>query len=331
MLILFYLLISILVIIVLSTKFKLNPAISLFIGGILLGVLLNIGLKETLSLQVIGLINSFKGIGLIILFSCIIGQILKESNSIKRFGNIILNSFQNKSLFSVNILGLLIGTVVFCDSAFLILNGISRSIASSSSLSLSSLNLSLSGGLYSSHTLIPPTPGPIAMIGNFNMIDQIGSVMTLGILVSIPSSLIAFLFARTLIIKDKSSIQNKIKRFKNPNIFSYLTILIPLLLISLNTISDIITFDNNSYLYNIINYIGNPIIALFIGVVLSLFIPRKKKLNSIIKNSLNDFLPIVLNKTPNQINKEWSTLTTKGSVPNGRLNKDTILLRTLDK
>tara|TARA_B000000475_G_scaffold231233_1_gene196988 strand:+ start:6824 stop:8134 length:1311 start_codon:yes stop_codon:yes gene_type:complete len=294
MLILFYLLISILVIIVLSTKFKLNPAISLFIGGILLGVLLNIGLKETLSLQVIGLINSFKGIGLIILFSCIIGQILKESNSIKRFGNIILNSFQNKSLFSVNILGLLIGTVVFCDSAFLILNGISRSIASSSSLSLSSLNLSLSGGLYSSHTLIPPTPGPIAMIGNFNMIDQIGSVMTLGILVSIPSSLIAFLFARTLIIKDKSSIQNKIKRFKNPNIFSYLTILIPLLLISLNTISDIITFDNNSYLYNIINYIGNPIIALFIGVVLSLFIPRKKKLNSIIKNSLNDFLPIVL-------------------------------------
>jgi len=294
MLILFYLLISILVIIVLSTKFKLNPAVSLFIGGILLGVLLNIGLKETLSLQVIGLINSFKGIGLIILFSCIIGQILKESNSIKRFGNIILNSFQNKSLFSVNILGLLIGTVVFCDSAFLILNGISRSIASSSSLSLSSLNLSLSGGLYSSHTLIPPTPGPIAMIGNFNMIDQIGSVMTLGILVSIPSSLIAFLFARTLIIKDKSSIQNKIKRFKNPNIFSYLTILIPLLLISLNTISDIITFDNNSYLYNIINYIGNPIIALFIGVVLSLFIPRKKKLNSIIKNSLNDFLPIVL-------------------------------------
>ena len=294
MLILFYGLISILVIIVLSTKFKLNPAISLFIGGILLGVLLNIGLKETLSLQVIGLINSFKGIGLIILFSCIIGQILKESNSIKRFGNIILNSFQNKSLFSVNILGLLIGTVVFCDSAFLILNGISRSIASSSSLSLSSLNLSLSGGLYSSHTLIPPTPGPIAMIGNFNMIDQIGSVMTLGILVSIPSSLIAFLFARTLIIKDKSSIQNKIKRFKNPNIFSYLTILIPLLLISLNTISDIITFDNNSYLYNIINYIGNPIIALFIGVVLSLFIPRKKKLNSIIKNSLNDFLPIVL-------------------------------------
>jgi hypothetical protein len=45
----------------------------------------------------------------------------------------------------------------------------------------------------------------------------------------------------------------------------------------------------------------------------------------------DDFIPIVLNKTPKQIDKEWSTLTTKQSVPNGRLNKDTILLRAVDK
>lgn len=45
----------------------------------------------------------------------------------------------------------------------------------------------------------------------------------------------------------------------------------------------------------------------------------------------DDFLPIVLNKTPKQIDSEWKNLTTKGSVPNGRLNKDTILLRALDK
>ena len=201
MLILLYLFLSIIIIILLSTKFKLNPALSLLIGGISLGVFLEIGLINTLLFQFDGFINSIKGIGLLIFFSCIIGQVLKETNSIKKFGNIILNSFRSKSLFSLNILGLFIGTVVFCDSAFLILNGISRSIASSSSLSLTSLNLSLSGGLYSSHTLIPPTPGPIAMIDNFNLLDQIGSVMILGIIVSIPSSLIAYFFARALIKK----------------------------------------------------------------------------------------------------------------------------------
>lgn len=44
-----------------------------------------------------------------------------------------------------------------------------------------------------------------------------------------------------------------------------------------------------------------------------------------------DFLKIVLTKTPNQINKEWSKLTTKTTEANGRVNKDTILLRVLDK
>jgi len=43
------------------------------------------------------------------------------------------------------------------------------------------------------------------------------------------------------------------------------------------------------------------------------------------------FIPIVLSKTPNQVDKEWKTLTTKTSVPNGRINSDTILLRVMDK
>jgi hypothetical protein len=43
------------------------------------------------------------------------------------------------------------------------------------------------------------------------------------------------------------------------------------------------------------------------------------------------FLPVVLKKTPNQIDKEWKTLTTKATVPNGRINKDTVLLRVIDK
>lgn len=44
-----------------------------------------------------------------------------------------------------------------------------------------------------------------------------------------------------------------------------------------------------------------------------------------------DFLPIVLSKTPNQINKEWNSLTTKPQGTTGRINKDTIILRALDK
>jgi len=43
------------------------------------------------------------------------------------------------------------------------------------------------------------------------------------------------------------------------------------------------------------------------------------------------FLPIVLKKTVNQIGKEWDKLTTKTTVPTGRINADTILLRVEHK
>jgi len=45
----------------------------------------------------------------------------------------------------------------------------------------------------------------------------------------------------------------------------------------------------------------------------------------------DEFLPIVLKKTIKQIDTEWSKLTTKTIKTNGRINKDTILLRVMDK
>lgn len=44
-----------------------------------------------------------------------------------------------------------------------------------------------------------------------------------------------------------------------------------------------------------------------------------------------EFLKIVLNKMPKQIDIEWKKLTTKTTAANGRLNTDTILLKVLSK
>jgi GntP family gluconate:H+ symporter len=295
MIILIHLSLSVLSVIILNSKLKLNPILSLFIGSIILGILLEMTISEIFNHQVTGFFLSIKNIGLIIFFSCVIGQYLKETRSIEKFGNLLLNNFQKQTLLSINMLGLFIGTVVFCDSAFLILNGISRSIASSSSISLTSLNLSLSGGLYSSHTLIPPTPGPIAAINNFNVIDNIGTIMILGILVSIPSSLIAFLFSRRFIKKNKIKIKKNLNSKDNASLMAYLSIVIPLLLISLNTISNLFDNINETTIYRSIKFIGNPNFALFVGMILSFFIPYKKiKVNKIFISTIKDFLPIIL-------------------------------------
>jgi len=45
----------------------------------------------------------------------------------------------------------------------------------------------------------------------------------------------------------------------------------------------------------------------------------------------DEFIPAILSKTVKQIDNEWNKLTTKSTVPNGRINKDTILLKAMDK
>ena len=295
MIIFFYLLTAVVLIIILTSRLKFNPAISLLIASFFLGLILELNLIKIFILVYDGIWNSVKGIGLIILFSCIIGQFLKESNSIKNFGNLLIKNLKSNSILSLNFLGLFVGTVVFCDSAFLILNGISRSIASTSSISLNSLNLSLAGGLYSSHTLIPPTPGPIAAISNFNLLDNIGMVMILGVIVAIPSSIISYLFAKKIMVKSRLINIKKSQKINKPHILAYMSIIIPLVLISLNTLTNLINKNEFLLLQNTFRFIGNPISALLLGSIFSYLIPRENRNNiEIIKNSFKDFIPIIL-------------------------------------
>ena len=297
MIIFLYLALSILFIIITTSKFNWHPIFSLFFACFLCGILMGLPLFEIIDSIKNGFGNTLKSIGLIIVFSIIMGEFLKESGSIKMFGNLILSKFKNNSILSLNFLGLFLGIVVFCDSGFLILNSISKSIVSSSNISLASLNLSLSGGLYTSHTLIPPTPGPLAAISNLNANQYIGYAIIIGSIVSIPSSLISFFYAK----KFSKNIQidlNKIKKINNKKlILPFLVILTPTLLIGSSTFLNIIELNENSNsIYQILKILGNPLIAISIGTIICFLLPSKSQNNKKkwIQNSLKISGPILI-------------------------------------
>ena len=297
MIIFLYLALSILFIIITTSKFNWHPIFSLFFACFLCGILMGLPLFEIINSIKNGFGNTLKSIGLIIVFSIIMGEFLKESGSIKMFGNLILSKFKNNSILSLNFLGLFLGIVVFCDSGFLILNSISKSIVSSSNISLASLNLSLSGGLYTSHTLIPPTPGPLAAISNLNANQYIGYAIIIGSIVSIPSSLISFFYAK----KFSKNIQidlNKIKKINNKKlILPFLVILTPTLLIGSSTFLNIIEPNENSNsIFQILKILGNPLIAISIGTIICFLLPSKSQNNKKkwIQNSLKISGPILI-------------------------------------
>ena len=290
-----YLFGSVLLIILLSAKYKIHPVISLIIVSFFLGLLLEIRAIDILKFIFEGILNSFYGIGLIIFFSCVIGQCLKKSSSLIIFSQILINTFKNKTLSSLNIIGLFIGSVVFCDSAFLVLSGLTKSISSTATYSLNSLNLSLAGGLYTSHNLIPPTPGPVAILNNFNSIELIGDVILYGFLVSIPATLVSIIFASRLVKRKKIKIDYNFNVNYKKIILPFLVIIIPLLIISVNTLSELIGLNLSNEEVKFIKRISNANFALLVGAIMSLFLPKvyenKKR---IITDSFKDFYPIIL-------------------------------------
>ena len=290
-----YLFGSVILIILLSTKFKFHPVSSLISVSIILGILLKIEFLDILKFIFEGAINSILGIGLIIFFSCVIGQCLKQSSSLIVFSQLILKTFKDKTLSSLNIIGLFIGSVVFCDSAFLVLSGITKTISTTSAYSLNSLNISLAGGLYTSHNLIPPTPGPLAILNNFSSMELIGDVIIYGFIVSIPSSLISLFIASKIINKTRIKINFKTGISYKKVFLPFMVIFIPLLIISINSIVELIGFNLSHQQIENIKKLSNANYALFAGMILSFFLPKIKSIKRVIlMESLKDFYPIIL-------------------------------------
>ena len=177
------------------------------------------------------------------------------------------------------------GIPVFCDSGFVVLSPISRALAAQSNVSLAVMGTALSGGLYATHCLVPPTPGPIAMAGTLNA--DLGLTILVGLVISIPAVVVAVLYAKLVASKidipansEYTLDELKEKYGKLPGtLHSFSPILLPIVLIALSSVA---AFPGSpfgtGFLYTFITFIGNPVVALLLGVFLAItLIPAQEK------------------------------------------------------
>jgi len=125
------------------------------------------------------------------------------------------------------------------------LSSLNRALTKKAGLSLSITAIALSLGLYATHTMVPPTPGPVAAAGILKA--DLGLVIMLGLLVSIPVSITGLIFVKTIygkrfyiepeMIENNQSIETTYET-KPSLVLSILPILIPILLIILKSISE---------------------------------------------------------------------------------------------
>lgn len=294
---------SILAVIILTSRYKVNSFIALFLASLLLG-LLTLAPSDIVKTLKDGFGNTMSSIGLIIIFGTIIGVVLDKTGAAQSIANYILSKTGvQKGARAIAITGFITGMPIFCDSGFIILSGIARSFSQRCKLAMPVMAAVLGVSLYSVHCLIPPHPGATAAASLLNV--NMGHLIVLGILVAIPTSLAAYLCVKLLgrrFIKEAmtatqtTDIETAPAAMPSP-LLSLLPIVIPLLLISLKSSFALFKIAPELPLVKFCAFVGEPVIALLTGAVVSLLLIKqwtKAHLNGLFTEAVDKAGPILI-------------------------------------
>ena len=268
-------LLSIGFIVVAIAKFKVHPFITLILAAIITGFLFGLDGSTIVTKINEGFGKTLSSIGIIIAFGSIIGTFLEKSGGTTAIAKKLIKlTGESKSPLAMNLTGILVSIPVYCDSGFIILSSINKALSKKTGIPLIAFAVALSTGLYVSHVFVPPTPGPLAAAAALNA--DLGLVILLGICLAVISALPGYYWGMKS-IKFHSLEQGgeEIKEEEiNPKTGSlklFLPILVPILLIALRSIAQYpsLPFGEN-IISSAIIFIGNPLIALFIGFLFSL-------------------------------------------------------------
>lgn len=299
--------IGVLFIVISSAKFKLHPFLGLIIAALFVGIASGMPLADVVTNINEGFGGLMTSIGIIIVAGTIIGTILERSGAAYRMAEVVLRIVGPKHpQLAMSLIGYVVSIPVFCDSGYIILSSLQKSLAKRAAVPLATMAIALSTGLFATHTLVPPTPGPIAAAGNIGATNYLGTIIVIGLLVAIPVTLVGYLWAvyagRKVVVPADNEpaldYEEVIKSFgKMPSTFkSFLPIVLPIALIAIGSIATM-TMSADSSLTTLLVFFGSPTIALLCGVAAAfLLLPEMNEttLNDWIADSLKDAAPILL-------------------------------------
>ena len=283
MLLIILLLASVILIVFSTSKFRFHPFLALIFVAVLYGLFSGMPLTSIVDSLNRGFGGTIGQIGIVIIAGVIIGTFLEESGGAYAMASRILKITGEKQVpLTMAIIGYFVSIPVFADSSFVILTPLNKALSKEARISLAGSASALVLGLSVTHVLVPPTPGPIAAAGILDA--DLGLVIMMGIITSIPVLVVAWLYgakiaSRVYIDPNPEISQEEIRETLKtaPSAFrSFIPILLPILLIVMKSVSEFPTTPlGTGAPAEVIGFIGNPVIALLIGILVAFTLPRK--------------------------------------------------------
>lgn len=267
-----------------TAKLKLSPFITLLLAAFIAAFAYGLPAREIESTIRSGFGNIMGSIGLVIVLGTLIGVILERSGAAIVMAQAIIRVFgQSMPTLTMSMVGFFVSIPVFCDSGFVILNSLKRSFARTLHASPVALTVALSTGLFATHTLVPPTPGPIAAAGNLGLGDSLGLVIIAGLGFALLAALTGLVWARFCrdlpsneLAEEELALEKTADRTNAPSTLSaFAPIFVPIALICIGSVANYpADLLGRGGLYEVCNFLGKPLNALVIGLACALVLIR---------------------------------------------------------
>ena len=272
---------AIIVMVAAISKYKIHPFLSIMAVSLIFGVIAGIPLKDIPGVIGAGFSGTFTSIGIVIIFGALVGTLLEKTGAALKMADVVVTLVGKKNPeLAIIIMGWIVSIPVFCDSGFVVLNPIRKALVKRTGASSVAMTVALSMGLYISHCFIPPTPGPIAAANALGIGDNILLVIGLGALLSIPPLIAGYLFAKYIgkrvSARDDNADMDLVKSYEEliaeygrlpSGVMSFAPIIVPIFLMGLAS-----AFSMAKVSISAIIFLGTPIIALAVGVILGVIL-----------------------------------------------------------
>jgi len=252
-----------------------------------LGISLGIGGKQTVEVLLKGFSETLRWIAVIIILGAFIGEVLQETGGALRISNRIVSWVGEKKLpWAMGFTGYLVSIPVFVDVAYILLQPVVESLSVRSKKPVLFIGLALTAGLTVSHTLIPPTPGPMAVSSLLGV--EIGRMLMINLVVAGFAMSGGVLFVVYFLKKTWIAYDDKLKQTLKPDVdygekddldrrgnilLDILPILVPIVLISSGSFMDL---EEMGLLSSLFGFISLPLVAVLIGAFIAAFQVRVK-------------------------------------------------------
>jgi GntP family gluconate:H+ symporter len=278
------LLIAIAVVFLLIIRLKINAFIALITAATTVGLLSPLVPLKDVMPEVAGAFGRVcGGIGIVIALAALIGQCLMESGAADKITRVFVRMLgEARASLSLLASSYVLAIPVFFDTVFYLLVPLARAMRVRTRKNYLLFLMSISAGGAVTHSMVPPTPGPLAMADTLKI--DLGVMILVGAMIAVPMSVVGWLFAiyrdkqldiplrettgmtlqelETLASKDESQL---------PGFFmSMLPIVLPVLFITSNTVAS--AMAPQSAITSFTGFLGNPNFALLVSAAISLYL-----------------------------------------------------------